>query len=180
MNCVFWGTYQYATDLPRAKPHERPEPYASRPGFGAARPGDNLAQSVGRMCIGSRRARHRSRLYRSLVAVPTRNPQRYPWPETPRAGATAYVTLEPCCHWGQTPPCTDALIQAGVARVVIAALDPDKRVDSPGCGSVARSRHQWWNTDCWKTKHGKICRDFSFGSTRAAADHLETRHHARW
>ncbi len=47
-------------------------------------------------------------------------------------GATAYVTLEPCCHWGQTPPCTDALIQAGVARVVIAALDPDKRVDSQG------------------------------------------------
>jgi diaminohydroxyphosphoribosylaminopyrimidine deaminase/5-amino-6-(5-phosphoribosylamino)uracil reductase len=56
--------------------------------------------------------------------------------ETAR-GATAYVTLEPCCHWGQTPPCTDALIQAGVARVVIAALDPDKRVDSQG---VARLR----------------------------------------
>ncbi len=52
-------------------------------------------------------------------------------------GATAYVTLEPCCHWGQTPPCTDALIEAGVARVVIAILDPDKRVDSQG---VARLR----------------------------------------
>lgn len=52
-------------------------------------------------------------------------------------GATAYVTLEPCCHWGQTPPCTDALIEAGVARVVIAMLDPDKRVDSQG---VARLR----------------------------------------
>src|ERR1700712_3005624 len=35
-------------------------------------------------------------------------------------GATAYVTLEPCCHWGRTPPCTDALIESGVARVVIA------------------------------------------------------------
>ena len=33
-------------------------------------------------------------------------------------GATVYVTLEPCCHWGQTPPCTDALVSAGVARVV--------------------------------------------------------------
>ena len=53
-------------------------------------------------------------------------------------GSTAYVTLEPCCHWGQTPPCTDALINAGVARVVIAALDPDKRVDSQG---VARLRN---------------------------------------
>jgi diaminohydroxyphosphoribosylaminopyrimidine deaminase/5-amino-6-(5-phosphoribosylamino)uracil reductase len=52
-------------------------------------------------------------------------------------GATAYVTLEPCCHWGETPPCTDALIEAGVARVVIATLDPDKRVDSQG---VARLR----------------------------------------
>jgi diaminohydroxyphosphoribosylaminopyrimidine deaminase/5-amino-6-(5-phosphoribosylamino)uracil reductase len=52
-------------------------------------------------------------------------------------GATAYVTLEPCCHWGHTPPCTDALIEAGVARVVIAILDPDKRVDGQG---VARLR----------------------------------------
>jgi diaminohydroxyphosphoribosylaminopyrimidine deaminase/5-amino-6-(5-phosphoribosylamino)uracil reductase len=47
-------------------------------------------------------------------------------------GATAYVTLEPCCHHGQTPPCTDALIAAGVARVVIATGDPDARVDGKG------------------------------------------------
>lgn len=52
-------------------------------------------------------------------------------------GATAYVTLEPCCHWGQTPPCTEALIRAGIARVVVAARDPDKRVDSQG---IARLR----------------------------------------
>ncbi len=47
-------------------------------------------------------------------------------------GATVYVTLEPCCHHGRTPPCTEALIAAGVARVVIAARDPDTRVDGAG------------------------------------------------
>ncbi len=51
--------------------------------------------------------------------------------ESPR-GATAYVTLEPCCHFGKTPPCTDALIQAGIKRVVIPLLDPDSRVNGRG------------------------------------------------
>ncbi|MEE8393769.1 MAG: bifunctional diaminohydroxyphosphoribosylaminopyrimidine deaminase/5-amino-6-(5-phosphoribosylamino)uracil reductase RibD [Rhodospirillales bacterium] len=47
-------------------------------------------------------------------------------------GATAYVSFEPCDHQGQTPPCSQALIEAGVRRVVIAARDPDPRVSGKG------------------------------------------------
>ncbi len=48
------------------------------------------------------------------------------------AGATAYVTLEPCCHHGRTPPCTGALISAGVRRVVAAMEDPNPQVGGAG------------------------------------------------
>jgi diaminohydroxyphosphoribosylaminopyrimidine deaminase/5-amino-6-(5-phosphoribosylamino)uracil reductase len=52
-------------------------------------------------------------------------------------GATAYVTLEPCCHHGKTPPCTDALIDAGIARVVVAMADPFPQVAGGGLAQLA-------------------------------------------
>lgn len=51
---------------------------------------------------------------------------------TQAQGATAYVTLEPCCHTGKTPPCTDSLIKAGISRVVAAMKDPHDKVAGKG------------------------------------------------
>jgi diaminohydroxyphosphoribosylaminopyrimidine deaminase/5-amino-6-(5-phosphoribosylamino)uracil reductase len=51
-------------------------------------------------------------------------------------GATLYVTLEPCNHAGQTPPCTEAILDAGIGRCVVAAGDPDSRVSGRGLGRL--------------------------------------------
>ena len=69
------------------------------------------------------------------------------------AGATMYVSLEPCGHHGRTPPCTDAILEASIARVVIASDDPTRKASGLGpgilrdggvdvCGWTARSRRR--------------------------------------
>jgi len=49
-------------------------------------------------------------------------------------GATLYVSLEPCCHTGHTPPCTEAIVAAGIARVVVASDDPTPKASGRGLG----------------------------------------------
>ena len=55
-------------------------------------------------------------------------------PDADLTGATLYVSMEPCCHHGKTPPCTDAVIAAGVARVVVACDDPSTKAAGRGLG----------------------------------------------
>ncbi len=77
-------------------------------------------------------------------------------------GATLYVNLEPCNHFGRTPPCTEAIIQAGIKRVVIGTIDPDPRVSGQGCDRLNKAGIEVTvgiaEVDCLKLNEGFIHR----------------------
>ena len=83
-------------------------------------------------CVIVRNGRIVGRAYTADGGRPHAEPQALTMAGAAARGATAYVTLEPCSHHGQTPPCADALIAAGIARVVISTGDPDPRVAGRG------------------------------------------------
>ncbi len=74
---------------------------------------------------------------------PNPNPKNKPNPKSPSSnplqGSTLYVTLEPCCHHGRTPPCTDAIIAAGIKEVVIAIKDPNPKVGGKGIAALRKA-----------------------------------------
>jgi riboflavin biosynthesis protein RibD len=80
---------------------------------------------------GQGRPHHRKGLAPPVRRPPRRKGALAACTEDP-AGATAYVTLEPCCHHGKQPPCTDAFLEAGISRVVVGITDPNPLVSGKG------------------------------------------------
>ncbi len=127
---------------PSGSTAEDAAPYARSPRARAAGRRQHLAQSARSAAWWCRTAALWAGPSPRRAAARTPRPSPWRWRARRRAGATVYVTLEPCCHWGQTPPCTDALIAAG--RGSCGDRDPRSR-PAGGWGGhrpAARSGHR--------------------------------------
>jgi diaminohydroxyphosphoribosylaminopyrimidine deaminase/5-amino-6-(5-phosphoribosylamino)uracil reductase len=84
------------------------------------------------------------------------------------AGATLYVTLEPCCHFGRTSPCTDAIIRAGIKRVVTAIKDPNPLVNGKGVAKLRAARIRV-DTGLLQDEAASVNEDFFWAITKKRA-----------
>ena len=104
-----------------------------------ARRGARQPQPAGRRGDRPRRRGRSARAgTRSTAARTPRSTRSPPAGDADLRGATLYVSLEPCCHEGQQPPCTDAILEAGIGRVVVASDDPTEKASGRGPGHPAR------------------------------------------
>ncbi|MBI4126230.1 MAG: bifunctional diaminohydroxyphosphoribosylaminopyrimidine deaminase/5-amino-6-(5-phosphoribosylamino)uracil reductase RibD, partial [Deltaproteobacteria bacterium] len=80
---------------------------------------------------------------------------------TKARGADLYVTLEPCCHWGKTPPCTDAIVAAGIRRVIVGCRDPFPLVKGKGIATLRRA-HVRVTENVLRAACEEVVRPFSY------------------
>ena len=98
------------------------------------------------------------------------------------AGTTMYVSLEPCCTYGRTPPCTDALLKGGFARVVVGAVDPSPAVDGKGLEILrgAGMQVELAEADLAQRAKRQNCGVRKAATARSALRDLQVRHDPRW
>ena len=77
--------------------------------------------------------------------------------ESPQ-GADMYVTLEPCCHYGKNPPCTDAVIEAKIKRVFVGSFDPNPLVSGKGINILRNFLSLYYNQN--SICYNEICNDY--------------------
>ncbi|HIA65939.1 TPA: bifunctional diaminohydroxyphosphoribosylaminopyrimidine deaminase/5-amino-6-(5-phosphoribosylamino)uracil reductase RibD [Candidatus Poribacteria bacterium] len=77
--------------------------------------------------------------YHKQAGTPHAEPQALNQAKGFARGATMYVTLEPCCHWGQTPPCTDIIVQSGISKIFVAIEDPNPIVAGKGIEQIRQA-----------------------------------------
>lgn len=130
----------------------------ARAGLGATYPNPCVGALVvrGSEVLGAARSRPTGSTHAEPQAIAKAGPA--------ARGATLFVTLEPCVHHGRTPPCTEAIIAAGIGRVVVGVLDPARHVDGHGVAGL---------------RAAGVRVDVGIGQSECAAVHEHYLHHVR-